>query len=344
MIQRAKKVNIIGPYPPPFGGISVHIQRMFDHIRHENVRFFNTSTFKSNSIPTLTKFDLLFLFFKPNQLIHYHSTSINVRLILAICSVLNPFIFFHAHGASLVDQLNSLSWKSRIIKFVLPRLNIICSNSEIYAHFESNYSPRSLHLYDAFIPPLYDENLYNEVINSVELPNTTFLLSMTGWFSIYNNEDLYGFDLMLQALDKLRKQGIDVSIIASVNGIGDQELYNSFIAERARLSLTNNFYLIMNDLPELYPIIIASDIFIRPTNTDGNAVSIKEATWFNKLVIASDAVPRPDEVITFKNRNLDNLVNTISDQLLHIKKGTQKKFVDSTKFKHPMIKEIYGFK
>ncbi|GAB5410851.1 MAG: hypothetical protein BalsKO_32160 [Balneolaceae bacterium] len=344
MNNRNRRVNIIGPFPPPFGGISVHIKRIFNHIKKENVQFYNTSEASFKRIPTLTKSKLFLLFFKFDQLIHYHSTSINVRLVLALYATINPFIYLHAHGASLTDQLKLSTWKSTIIKLLLPKLNLICSNSEIYDYMKSTYSTKSLHLFDAFIPPKYDEKLDREILNSIEWPNSKYLLSMTGWFNRYNDQDLYGYDIMLNALHELRKNNIDVSVIASVNGIGNQELYSSFIAERDHLSLNDNFLLIMYDLQELYPIIIKSDIFVRPTNTDGNAVSIKEAIWFDIPVIASDVVPRPDEAIIFKNRSVESLVNVISKQLDKVNTHTNHKIYSSIKFEHPMIKEIYGFK
>ncbi len=338
-----RKINIIGPFPPPYGGISVHLKRISDYLNRPEVLFFDSSPSKKKEIPTLKKTTLLSFFFKYNQLFHYHSTSINIRLALSLCGTINPFIFLHAHGASLTDQLRSSSWKSRLLKVLLPNVNIICSNTEIYDFLKSNFTPKSLHIYDAFLPPVYDSSVHSEVLKIIEVPNSKYLISMTGWFAIYNNEDLYGFDIMLEALNKLRNKGIDTSIIASVNGINNQELFNNFIKRRNQLGLEDHFYLITEDLPELYPIIIESDLFVRPTNTDGNAVSIKEAIWFETPVIASNIVPRPNEVLTFQNRDIDDLVKTIIEILPITNTEYKLEKYSEKKFEHPMISEIYGF-
>ena len=42
---------------------------------------------------------------------------------------------------------------------------------------------------------------------------------------------------------------------------------------------------------------------MRPTRTDGDAVSIREAMHFGRPVVASDAVPRPEGVVTFPSRD-----------------------------------------
>ena len=50
-----------------------------------------------------------------------------------------------------------------------------------------------------------------------------------------------------------------------------------------------------------------SDIIVRPTNTDGDSLTIREGLFLNKKVLASDVVKRPEGVILFKNRNLNDM-------------------------------------
>ena len=56
-------------------------------------------------------------------------------------------------------------------------------------------------------------------------------------------------------------------------------------------------------------------IFIRPTNTDGDSISVREALYFDIPCISSDVVPRPPGTIVFKNRNTDDLIIKIKDVL-----------------------------
>ncbi len=55
------------------------------------------------------------------------------------------------------------------------------------------------------------------------------------------------------------------------------------------------------------PLFEYIDIFLRPTNTDGDSLSIREAIYSGIPTIASDIVERPFGTITFKNRVVSDL-------------------------------------
>ena len=58
-------------------------------------------------------------------------------------------------------------------------------------------------------------------------------------------------------------------------------------------------------------LIAQSDIVLRPTCTDGDALTIREALDLNKPVVASDVVGRPAGTILFKNRDLSDLCDRV---------------------------------
>jgi glycosyltransferase involved in cell wall biosynthesis len=64
-----------------------------------------------------------------------------------------------------------------------------------------------------------------------------------------------------------------------------------------------------------YPLLLKSSVFIRPTNTDGDAISLREALYFGVPSVASDVVTRPEGTILFKNRNIDDLTVKVRDLL-----------------------------
>ena len=59
---------------------------------------------------------------------------------------------------------------------------------------------------------------------------------------------------------------------------------------------------------------------VRPTNTDGDALSIREAMYFKISVIASDVTTRPENTIIFKNRDLDDFYIKCKIELIQLKK------------------------
>ena len=62
-----------------------------------------------------------------------------------------------------------------------------------------------------------------------------------------------------------------------------------------------------------------SDLVVRPTNTDGDSLSIREAIFLGKPVITSDVVERPDGSILHRNRDVDDFEEKIIETLNSIK-------------------------
>ena len=341
-------IAIIGPYPPPYGGISVHIERILKLLPKNEIHYYNIQKKSKYGRPFFGIWKYIFFIyflFAPYKIIHYHSTSKKIRLLLSIVSHFRKNVYLHLHGASFTDTISENSFISRKIKSLIPDTHFIASNEKLYETL-AKLKPLSIHLYDAFIPPVFNEDDMQEFTEKFPIPQSKYIISMVGWFSKYNNEDLYGFDIAMNALNILVNiHNLDISIVASVNGINDKTLHQNFVIKRTKLDLEKRFILIEDKPKEIYPLFLTGHIFIRPTNTDGNSVSIKEAQWFETPVVSSDIVPRPEKTVLFKNRNTEDLAEKIlfvikNQQFLSLQKKVE--LCKSKKFIHPIIKEIYG--
>ena len=79
-------------------------------------------------------------------------------------------------------------------------------------------------------------------------------------------------------------------------------------------NIQNNFYIYTNPLS--FPALLKiSDVFLRPTNSDGDALSIREAIDLKVPVVASDCVIRPNGVALFKSRDLVDFFNVTTQVL-----------------------------
>ena len=58
-----------------------------------------------------------------------------------------------------------------------------------------------------------------------------------------------------------------------------------------------------------------SDVFVRPTNTDGYGVSIAEAIHFKIPAVASDVCQRPEGTILIRSRDIDDFTSKIKNVL-----------------------------
>ena len=96
--------------------------------------------------------------------------------------------------------------------------------------------------------------------------------------------------------------------------IGDYDYFNKMEQKIADKSIENNFLFVTQPY-QIYPILMKSDIFVRPTNTDDDAVSVREALYFKIPLVASDVVPRPEGTILFKNRDINDFTLKVKDIL-----------------------------
>ena len=80
---------------------------------------------------------------------------------------------------------------------------------------------------------------------------------------------------------------------------------------------------IYNSTKELWPILKESNVFIRTSITDGDANSLREANYFDNVVIASDCVRRPDFCILYRT----NDVNDLFQKIKNLKNSTKKEAI-----------------
>ena len=119
--------------------------------------------------------------------------------------------------------------------------------------------------------------------------------------------------MLLELMKRLVDNGYkNISFIYVIPDIGDYGYFEKMQKLVKKYNLEDNFHFYTK--PVAYPAVInMCDLFIRPTNTDGDALSIREALTLQKPAIASDVCKRPKGTILFKNRNIEDLFIKITD-------------------------------
>src|SRR5690606_3466702 len=108
----------------------------------------------------------------------------------------------------------------------------------------------------------------------------------------FENEDLYGLDMCIEVARRLVENSFQVAFVFLIGdsaGDIDVNLYRSRLKEYC---LESNF-LIYEGNVSFVKLMENADYVLRPTNTDGDALSIREGLFFGKTVIASDVAVRP---------------------------------------------------
>jgi glycosyltransferase involved in cell wall biosynthesis len=319
--NRKPKIALIGPYPPPYGGISVHIQRMAAHLEAEDIEYVihdDSGTEKNEKnvicINDLKRWLPKYFFFAKEDIIHYHTPSWILRIIFGLMSFLGKKTIISIHGESLNDSLKDGGWfRKKAIIFALKHTSfIIADNQNIKKLVLSvGVSPSKVEVIPAFIPPMVKEEDFEKVPGCVRefIDSHKPIISGNAFqISFYKGMDLYGLDLCIELISNLQKYYPNIGLVFCLPNIGDYEYFKKLQQQIKQKKIENNILFITEPLPEVYPIWIKSDIFVRPTCTDGDALSIREAMYFKVPVVTSDAVPRPESILLFKNRDVQDFI------------------------------------
>lgn len=303
--RNKNKVILIGPYPPPYGGIGVHICRVSALMCDEfTFDFIDESKVKKEGIFNILSFNIFkyFAILRNCDIIHVHSSDYRLRFFHLICAkILRRKTIITVH-----------SYKS-IPKFLRKGLdNFSFYNSDLLIAVSEEISEKigySALVKEAFIPPLIEsqDNLPDFLvkwINARKGQKYTVCCGNAWKLDEFNNEDLYGLDLCINAAIEFRRRNINIAFVFIVctpggkisiqkykNTIEDNDLHSSFLLYESPLSF----------------VALASkcDTVIRPTNTDGDALTIREGLFLKKQVVASDVVQRPPGTILFRNRDVN---------------------------------------
>ncbi len=109
--------------------------------------------------------------------------------------------------------------------------------------------------------------------------------------------DLYGFDTFAHLARAVKQVHPRAGFIFQLPRRGDEALYSEAMAIAAPIADD----LLVHDaaLPEASDLWAVSDLFVRPTSSDGDSVSVREALSLGTPTLASDAVKRPEGVHTY---------------------------------------------
>jgi len=340
-----EKVNIIGPYPPPMGGISVHIKRMKGFMESKGIQcdIYNESKLeeKKRNIYAIKKYKM-FLFkipFLKGSIVHFHTVDKRLRMLLGIYKALGKKIILTIHGGSLVEQING---SGAIGKFILMKSlkkidKIICVNEMNTSELiELGFEQEKVITLPAYINPIESIEDQDKIPLFVQefLNSNDFKICANGCVRFYNEQDLYGIDMLIDLVQELSLNGIYVKLLFVVLDVQGQNQDEKNYYEKLKRKIYEygiNHQCLLYEAydTEFYPIIKRSNLFIRPTNTDGYGVSITEALYYGVPSIASDVCKRSNGTIIFKSRDKQDLYKKVDNIIKDYEK--YKTFVENLK-------------
>lgn len=148
----------------------------------------------------------------------------------------------------------------------------------------------------AFIIPtkISTENIPIQVLKFVRSDDAPLIIFNGGIVLSDKFYDLYGFKDILALYKRLSEENIRCKLLVIVNNnVLNAEQDNFLQALKESTENDQNVLWVIYEKFELIPLFRYSHLYIRPTKTDGDSLSVREALAMGCVTIASDKAKRP---------------------------------------------------
>jgi glycosyltransferase involved in cell wall biosynthesis len=333
---------IIGPVCGAPGGVNIHIRRLakllendfrFSYIDESREIDINTYNVRSKQFFPFLKL------LKASDIVNIHSAIGVLRLLYTLLAKL--FL------KKVVLVIHAWNPNKSLLTTVFTKLSIKLADKTILVNKSMS---RYLNVADfielpAFIPP--DESefkaLPNALLKKIEDQSGKLIIANAFRVDILNGKDVYGIDSCIELARRLKADSLKAKIYFVISNI----TYNVDVLDRYLNSIIAEE---LGDFIEIIPKSLSfisfmtyADIVLRPTSTDGDALTIREALYLKKDIIASDVVTRPYGTTLYQFANADDLYEK-TRQLLDSKK--EHDALDRPKSRttyHDMYMNIFDF-
>jgi len=311
-----KKIIILGPYPPPLGGVSVHIarvQKKFQKQGNEVIIFDTTTELRYKSLVRyIYKLVSFITKYKPDY-IYFHTLYLDKSIyeMFALTWLQKKLKF----NLVLVEHdCRHIYKRFRIFKWLLNKcmqrvqhLIVIGSKTECSYQDNAIFIPKNYSVEAAFLPPETTkevkllESYPAELFYFIE--QHQIIIGMNAFQCVLiDGKDLYGLKMTIELIGHLKNENLSVGLVLVISKIGDEIYFNKLQEHIEFHGIRNNVFILGGDTL-LWPLFKLMNLFVRPTFSDGESVSVQEALYFNIPVVASDVCIRPKKVVLFESGN-----------------------------------------
>src|SRR5450759_1041130 len=313
------KVLLIGPRPPPHGGISVHVSGIQRQLLAAGVtcRVLDTSLIHPGWGFAWAVLRHAF----EGWTLHLHTNGHNVKswLLALGCGLAGQASgggILTLHSGMVPRYLEAAPrWRRRLAAFTCSLYRkVICVSPEIRSALLSLGSePRRMEVLPAFL--------------SAESPEVAPESELEAWIGLHRPlfstvlffRPEYGFDLLVAALARLKC--LYPSLGCLVMGSGEQQ---AEAGKRVREAGLQESMRLLGDVNHnaCLALMSACDVFVRPTLEDGDSISVREALSLGVPVVASRAGTRPPGAILFRPGDVAEMAAKV-ELALAVKRGKQ---------------------
>ena len=318
--SQTRRLALLGSIPPPYGGVAVHIQRLrplLDERGIEHHTFNAVSDTEGENVTSVashrTRWLLRYLATATDDAVYVFSDRLYVWLAAtAACRLRRRPVIINVRNARLVEWMEHNPGKAEAAGRVLQEVDLVVAVSHRLrdACITLGVAPERVVYAPAFLPPSAatdDEQMVDEQVWTF-IRRWPKFIAANGKVNFHDGQDLYGLDMMVTLMSSLQHDHPDLGLVVCFwdHLDGDQAYLDALVARATELGVADR--ILFNTRPgQFVPVLKRAACFIRPTNTDGDAVSVRESLYFGLPTVASDAVERPDGTLLHRTRDAADL-------------------------------------
>jgi glycosyltransferase involved in cell wall biosynthesis len=319
------RLAIVGGYPPPFGGVATHVRRLRQYLETAKVDYviYNTVSEADSggqvvSVAANRGRWLLRYVLTPERCTYFVSARLPVWIAGALIGLRpNRFVAVRLQNSALAERVGRGVFWRVMMGTVLRRFDrVVCVNEELATVArELGVDAARIRCFPGYLPPGPDEFSETAVSDGVWsfIEGRAPILCASGRVSWYRGVDTYGFDVLVDLLGRLAEDLPDVALVVCLwdyDAATDEERLKELMERSQALGVDGQIYF-NRERGGFLPVIARSDVLLRPTATDGDANSVREALALGVPVVASDVVARPEGTITVPARDVEAMASAV---------------------------------
>ena len=346
----------MGFIPPPYGGVSVYVKRLTEQLNRDgyvtraykmivNDEIVNSGFYDDHVRFGIINFIPRYLLFvketKSCQIVHSHC-SLEISIYLwAISFFQKKQVIVTVHNSMVINSyFNVLRVWDRFFLKLLVKQNVKWIAVSQQAKDEMEKLPLKFGLIDvipAYLPPLSVANISDYLSDSLltYIKSYEHIITFYAHSFMYNQGiDVYGladalmmFKLLLESEAKPKGS---IGFVFCISNADNEQEYSKIMKLASDYKIHSDIYWQIGPIAEMSTLWQLTDVYVRPTSTDGDSVAVREAIDCGVNVVASDVAPRPSEVFVYDYSDISEFTEKVCAAL---KNKSNKKNIDQNKNK-----------